>query len=55
VQRYRLLNKGNGLWESDVVLPVCSLVRSDWMAILEVQYQETWWRGEFEFTASNQL
>lgn len=55
VQRYRLLNKGNGLWESEVVLPVCSLARSDWTAILEVQYQKTWWRGEFEFTAANQL
>lgn len=54
-QRYRLLNKGNGLWESGIVLPVCSLARSDWIAVLEVEYQKIWWRGEFEFTVAKQL
>lgn len=51
VQRYRLVNDGNGLWRSEVVLPVCSLGRSDWIATLEVKYQDTWWRGEFDFEA----
>lgn len=51
VQRYRLLSDGHGQWQSEVMLPVCSLGRSDWVAILDMKYREEWWRGEFPFEA----
>lgn len=53
VQRYRLLGDGHGQWQSEVMLPVCSLGRSDWVAILDVKYREEWWRGEFPFEAGS--
>lgn len=52
MQRYRLLKNENGVWQSEITLPVCSLGRSDWTAVLEVQYRSTWWRGEFGFEAA---
>ena len=55
VQRYRLVNDGNGLWQSEAVLPVCSLGRSDWIATLEVKYKGAWWRGDFEFKVVGNL
>lgn len=53
IQRYSLVNIGNGLWQSEVILPVCSLGRSDWNAALEVKYQNMWWRGDFDFEAAS--
>lgn len=54
MQRYRLTRAGKGVWQSEVILPVCSLGRSDWTATLEVRYQDQWWRGEFDFEAASQ-
>ena len=53
IQQYRLANIGNGLWQSEVILPVCSLGRSDWNATLDVKYKNLWWRGDFDFEAAS--
>lgn len=55
VQRYRMQKNNDGVWQSAITLPVCALGRSDWTAILQVSYKKTWWRGEFDFTASGAL
>lgn len=54
IQRYKLVNNGNGLWQSEAVLPVCGTGRSDWVVTLAVRDQETWWHAEFDFAVSSQ-
>ena len=49
VQRYRLLKNKSGTWQAEVMLPVCSLGRSDWVALLDVQLKQEWWRVEMYF------
>lgn len=34
---YRLLRGDNGVWQTDVTLPVCASGRSDWIAVFELQ------------------
>jgi hypothetical protein len=53
IQQYRLERNKDGLWQADVVLPVCSLGRSDWTLTLLAEYNNTRWRGELDFTAAN--
>ena len=53
MQRYALIKNADGQWQTDVVLPVCSLGRSDWTLILETEYVQQLWRGELEFTAGH--
>lgn len=40
LNRYRLLQKPDGLWQAEVTLPVCMQGRSDWLVELEVKSQE---------------
>ncbi|MEO8418876.1 MAG: hypothetical protein ABI475_09145 [Methylophilaceae bacterium] len=37
LNRYRLLQKPDGLWQAEVTLPVCIQGRSDWLLELEVK------------------
>lgn len=52
VNRYRLESDGEGRWHGQVVLPVCTLTRKDWIAGLEVEAQGKRWVAEFGFELS---
>ena len=51
MQRYALEQNKHGQWQADVVLPVCSLGRSDWTLTLETEYKNSVWRGDLDFSA----
>jgi len=46
---YSLVNNGRNIWTQKAILPVCSLGRSDWVNLLEIEYKERVWRIEFYF------
>ena len=50
--RYRLQPVTDGVWETRVTLPVCSLGRNDWSSRLEIDYQDKTWFADFDFEQS---
>ena len=44
---YALVNKQGSIWTQDVILPVCSLSRKDWISQLEIRYSGRIWNIEF--------
>jgi hypothetical protein len=50
---YYLVNKGNNSWRQEVILPVCSLRRKDWLNQLEIEYDGRYWLTEFTFRQRN--
>ena len=52
MQRYALEQNKHGQWQADVVLPVCSLGRSDWTLTLETEYKNSVWRGDLDLSAA---
>lgn len=51
LNRYRLLQKPDGLWQAEVTLPVCIQGRSDWMVELEVQTPQGMQRYQLPFSS----
>lgn len=49
LNRYRLLLK-QGAWQGTATLPVCSVSRMDWVAVLEFRRAEISYRLRFPFT-----
>lgn len=47
--RFSLQQNPSGDWVANMLLPVCSLGRNDWMVELWVKYQDAYWRAQFEF------
>lgn len=47
--RYRLQAVEPGLWQAQVVLPVCSMGRSDWVGHLYLKGKEHNWKADFPF------
>lgn len=52
VNFYRLNKVNNSLWKGQVILPVCTSRRSDWIAELQVEYQGKLWVAEYGFSQS---
>ena len=44
---YALVNKQGSIWMQDVILPVCSLSRNNWISQLEIKYSGRIWNVEF--------
>lgn len=51
LNRYRLLQKLDGLWQAEVTLPVCIRGRSDWLVELEVQTPQGVQRYQLPFSS----
>lgn len=49
--RLSLPKVGQGVWQREVMLPVCSTGRSDWLAIIRFQHHGLHYRLEFPFQA----
>ena len=48
VNRYRLKYE-NGFWQNQLVLPVCTQSRNDWLVTLELEQAGIMWTTEFHF------
>ncbi|MCW8955768.1 MAG: hypothetical protein OQL09_02715 [Gammaproteobacteria bacterium] len=48
INRYRL-KKDNGYWQNQLVLPVCTLRRNDWLLTVELEQKGILWTSEFRF------
>lgn len=51
LNRYRLLQKPDGLWQAEVTLPVCIRGRSDWLVELEVKAPDGTQRYQLPFSS----
>jgi hypothetical protein len=51
LNRYRLLQKPDGLWQAEVTLPVCIQGRSDWLVELEVKTPQGMQRYQLPFSS----
>ena len=51
INRYHLI-KENSYWQNQLVLPVCSLGRNDWVLTLELEQNGILWTTEFNFSNS---
>ena len=51
LNRYRLLQKPDGLWQAEVTLPVCIQGRSDWLVELEVKTPQGMKRYQLPFSS----
>ena len=49
LNRYRLKAGDDGVWEGEVILPVCTRDRADWMVRVHVRRDEAVWVAAFAF------
>ena len=47
--RYRLEHRGEGLWGAQVILPLCTTGRRDWLALVELELGDRVLEGRFPF------
>lgn len=52
VNRHRLSYE-NGFWQNQLVLPVCTQSRNDWIVTLELEQAGVLWTTEFQFVNQN--
>ncbi|MEW6444947.1 MAG: hypothetical protein ACOZAQ_02650 [Pseudomonadota bacterium] len=53
LNRYTLTRQSDGVFSAKVILPVCSIGRSDWMAKVSVVVGHEMWAADFPFTAES--
>lgn len=53
VNRFRLERRADGSWGSQVIIPVCTTGRTDWVAKVSLTGRETMWVAEFPFEAAS--
>jgi len=51
LNRYRLLQRPDGLWQAEVTLPVCIQGRSDWLVELEMKTPQGMQRYQLPFSS----
>lgn len=49
INRYRLKQEDK-FWQNQLVLPVCTLRRNDWILTVELEQKGVLWTSEFRFT-----
>lgn len=50
VNRAQLQDLGGGRWRGDVILPVCTTGRADWLAVVDVRSAKGGWQAVFPFS-----
>ena len=53
MNHYSLENKNGSIWTREVILPVCTLSRNDWVNQLEIEHEGQNWIIEFSFVQRN--
>jgi hypothetical protein len=53
LNRYTLTRHAEGSYRAKVILPVCSIGRSDWVAKVSVVVGDEMWTADFPFTAES--
>ena len=49
VNKYSLMPKGQNVWMTQAMLPICSLARNDWVVELQVVQDKQIWSAEYGF------
>ena len=49
INRFGMQQQADGRWQGEMILPVCSLSRNDWIVELRVVYENTLWTARYDF------